>query len=153
MVSVGPATAIDRVADLVCTGLLLSLALTTKVDVPLAVGVPEITPVPAARVSPAGKLPDAIDHAYPGVPPLAAKVCAYAVPSVPAAKEEVEIASCDDLTVSESDADLVWAGFPLSVTLTVNLKVPLAVGVPVIAPLPAPRLSPAGRLPDVIDQA
>ena len=69
------AMVIDRGADLVCTGLPLSLTLTVKVEVPLAVGVPEITPE-LASVSPAGKLPELIDHLYPGVPPLAASVCA-----------------------------------------------------------------------------
>jgi hypothetical protein len=56
------ATAIDSKADLVCTGLPLSLTLTVKLDVPLAVGFPAIKPVPAPSVSPAGRLPDVIDH-------------------------------------------------------------------------------------------
>jgi hypothetical protein len=62
MVNVGPAIAIDSEADLVCTGLPLSLTLTEKLDVPLAVGFPEIKPVPAPSVSPAGKLPEVIDQ-------------------------------------------------------------------------------------------
>jgi hypothetical protein len=49
-------------ADFVWTGLLLSLTLAVKVDIPLTVGVPEIVPVVDARVSPAGRLPDVIDH-------------------------------------------------------------------------------------------
>ena len=48
--------------DLVCTGLPLSLTATVKFDVPLAVGVPEMTPVVAVRVNPAGRPPDVIDH-------------------------------------------------------------------------------------------
>jgi hypothetical protein len=32
------------------------------------------------------------------------------------------------------------------------LKVPFAVGVPDMTPVPAERLSPAGKLPEVIDQ-
>jgi hypothetical protein len=44
-----------------------------KLDVPVAVGVPEITPV-AVRVSPAGSVPLAIDQEYGGVPPVAARV-------------------------------------------------------------------------------
>jgi hypothetical protein len=44
-----------------------------KLKVPLTVGVPEITPL--LRLIPAGKLPELIDHVYPGVPPLACKVC------------------------------------------------------------------------------
>src|SRR5262245_33456827 len=42
--------------------------------VPVAGGVPEITPVLAASVSPAGSAPLAIDHVYGGVPPVAASV-------------------------------------------------------------------------------
>jgi hypothetical protein len=53
---------IEVVADCFCTGLLLSDTDTVKLDVPLVVGVPEITPVADARVSPAGRVPDEIDH-------------------------------------------------------------------------------------------
>ena len=56
------ATTIDIAADLVCTGLPLSLTVAVKFEVPPAVGVPEITPLLAARVNPAGKLPEVIDH-------------------------------------------------------------------------------------------
>ena len=56
------AIAIDVATDFVCTGLPLSLTATVKLKVPLVVGVPEITPLEAARVSPAGKLPALIDH-------------------------------------------------------------------------------------------
>jgi hypothetical protein len=52
-----------RDTDLVCTGLLLSLTFAVKVNVPLAVGVPEITPLPADSVNPAGRLPELIDQA------------------------------------------------------------------------------------------
>ena len=62
MVSAGPATVSDRVVDFVCTGLLLSVTLTVKVNAPLAVGVPDITPSEAARPKPAGKLPEVIDQ-------------------------------------------------------------------------------------------
>jgi hypothetical protein len=66
-------TVIDSCADAVCAGDPLSCAVTVNVDVPLVVGLPEITP-PLDIVSPAGKLPEAIDHVYPGVPPLALRV-------------------------------------------------------------------------------
>ena len=49
------------------------------------------------------------------------------------------------------EADCVWTGLLLSFTVTVKFAVPLAVGLPEIAPLLA-RLSPAGRLPELIDQ-
>jgi hypothetical protein len=41
--------------DFVWTGLPLSLTATVKLNVPLAVGVPEMIPVVAAKVSPAGR--------------------------------------------------------------------------------------------------
>jgi hypothetical protein len=49
------------------------LTATVKVAVPLAVGIPDITPLPES-VRPAGRLPDASDHVYPGVPPDALSV-------------------------------------------------------------------------------
>jgi hypothetical protein len=49
------ATAIDRVTDLVCTGLDESATLKVTLDVPVPVGVPEIRPVEEASVSPAGR--------------------------------------------------------------------------------------------------
>ena len=54
-------TVIDSCADAVCAGDALSFTVTVKVDVPFAVGVPEITP-PLDSDRPAGKLPDASDH-------------------------------------------------------------------------------------------
>jgi hypothetical protein len=59
--SVG-ATTIVADADTDCAGLLLSLTVAVKVEAPLAVGVPEITPVDDAKVRPAGRLPEEIDQ-------------------------------------------------------------------------------------------
>jgi len=60
---------------------------------------------------------------------------------------------CAVATTIEVCADCIWAvGVPLSVTVAVKLKVPLAEGVPEIVPELAARVSPAGRLPAVIDQ-
>jgi hypothetical protein len=54
-------TVIDSLADCVCAGDPLSVTLTANVEVPLAVGVPEITPaLESAR--PAGSFPEASDH-------------------------------------------------------------------------------------------
>lgn len=60
--SVFAATTINKGADLLCTGLPASLTVTIKLEVPLAVGVPEITPVEAANVRPAGRLPEVTDQ-------------------------------------------------------------------------------------------
>jgi hypothetical protein len=56
------AMVMDVAADFVCTGLLLSLTVTVKLKVPVAVGVPEMTPLPPASVNPAGRLPEVIDQ-------------------------------------------------------------------------------------------
>jgi len=56
------AVTIVRAADAVCVGELLSVTVTVKLEVPLAEGVPEITPVDDERASPAGRLPEVIDQ-------------------------------------------------------------------------------------------
>jgi hypothetical protein len=56
------ATTIDIAADFVWTGLLLSLTATVNLNVPLAVGVPEIAPLLADKLRPAGRLPERIDQ-------------------------------------------------------------------------------------------
>ena len=52
-------TTIERAADFVCAGLLASVTVTVKLEVPLVVGVPAIAPA-GDRVSPAGRLPAVI---------------------------------------------------------------------------------------------
>lgn len=63
-----------------------------KFEVPDAVGVPEIAPDEAFRLSPAGREPVLTLHEYGVVPPLACKVAEYAVPTVPLGRDAVEIA-------------------------------------------------------------
>jgi hypothetical protein len=53
---------IVRDTDLVSTGLLLSLTVAVKVNVPPAVGFPEITPLLADSANPAGRLPEVTDQ-------------------------------------------------------------------------------------------
>ena len=53
---------------------LASVTLTVKLLVPVAVGVPEITPVLAANDRPAGNEPELIDQVSGAVPPLLARV-------------------------------------------------------------------------------
>jgi hypothetical protein len=50
------------------------LAVTPNEKLPFPVGFPEITPVDDARLSPAGRLPELIDHVYAPVPPVACNV-------------------------------------------------------------------------------
>ena len=56
------ATVMETAAVCFWVGWLLSLTLTVKANVPLTVGAPEITPLAAARVRPAGRVPDATAH-------------------------------------------------------------------------------------------
>src|SRR5262249_26489393 len=64
---------------------------TVKLEVPVAVGVPEIAPVPGVSVSPAGSVPLASDQVYGGVPPLAPRVALSACVTVPAGTDVVVI--------------------------------------------------------------
>jgi hypothetical protein len=69
----GAAMASEMVADVVWIGLDASLTVTVIGKLPFAVGVPEMRPVLAARLSPAGRPPEVIDHTYGAVPPVAAR--------------------------------------------------------------------------------
>jgi len=61
----------EREAVLVCVDAAESEAETVKLLVSLALGVPEICPVAELRLSPAGRLLDAMDQMYGAVPPVA----------------------------------------------------------------------------------
>ena len=71
---------------------------------------------------------------------------------MPVGKAETVIANAGAVMMIESGIDLVCAGLDASATVAVTLKVPVTVGVPETRPVVAPRLSPAGRLPAVMDQ-
>ena len=60
--STAGAIVIDAATDFTCAGLPLSLTVAVKLNAPLAVGIPEITPLPAFSANPAGRLPELIDH-------------------------------------------------------------------------------------------
>jgi hypothetical protein len=130
----------------------LSFTVAVKLEVPVAVGVPEMVPVVAARVSPAGRLPELIDHVYDGLPPAAVIGAEYATPSVPVGNVPVVIVSGAEAMTNEIVADLVCTGLEESVTVAVTFTVMAAVGVPEIVPVPVASVSPAGRFPDVMDQ-
>jgi hypothetical protein len=61
MASCDEETVIDSDVLAVCAGELESATETVKLELPFAVGVPEITPL-LDIVSPAGRLPEASDH-------------------------------------------------------------------------------------------
>lgn len=56
------AITIENVANLLSTMLPLSVTRAVKMLVPGPVGVPDITPLAALRTSPAGSIPEIIDH-------------------------------------------------------------------------------------------
>jgi hypothetical protein len=66
---------------------------------PLNVGVPEITPLEAIRLSPAGRLPEVIDHVYGVVPAAAVRAAVYGALTTPCGKVAVEIARGDEVLV------------------------------------------------------
>jgi len=65
------ATVKEMLAVAVCCTALESLTMTEIGKLPLAVGVPEMRPVLALRLSPAGRAPEVIDHTKGAVPPVA----------------------------------------------------------------------------------
>jgi hypothetical protein len=69
---VAAATASESGTDWVCTGLDESVTVKVKLAVPVAVGLPEITP--AAKLSPAGSVPEVTDQVYVPLPPVALSV-------------------------------------------------------------------------------
>src|SRR5271167_1235941 len=144
----------DSVA--VCAvGVVESVAFAVNVNEPDAVGVPESVPVDAARLMPAGKAPDLLLQLNGVVPPLAAKVVEYAVPTCPEGTEPVVIVTGETAaaTVMVSDSVAVCAvGVVESVTFTVNVNEPDTVGVPESVPVDAARLMPAGKAPELMLQ-
>jgi len=81
-------------------GPVVSVTVTMKVYVPLTVGVPEIVPAPALRVSPGGKEPPVIAHVQGQVSGAATNTVVYAVPTWPLGKEpgNMDGAACAGLT-------------------------------------------------------
>ena len=85
----------------VCTGLPESVTRAVKLYVPLVVGVPEIVPVPLLSVRPGGSEPLSSDHAYGLVPPVAASVREYWLPTLPFDSDDVVIANVAACTVRD----------------------------------------------------
>ena len=111
------------------------------------VGVPLKTPAEES-VSPAGSAPENTDQLYGVVPPVAANVWLYAVPTVPAGSgDDVVIDSAAGSTVTEN----AFVAVPPPLTWTVKLEAPAAVGVPLKTPA-EDSVSPAGSAPDNTDQ-
>ena len=83
-------TAVATAMDSACVSVRPAESVTVmeKLDVPAAVGVPEIAPFDAT-VSPAGREPLVTAKEYGPVPPVAVTVWEYAVPVVPSVSDGV----------------------------------------------------------------
>jgi hypothetical protein len=147
-----PETANETAADLLTAGLDESLTAKVMGKLPAAVGVPEIRPVLAASATPAGNLPDEIDHVYGAVPSVAVSALEYFTPSVPDGKEVVVIESAFSWITNVVTRVLVRAGLDESLTAIVMPKLPPTVGIPVMVPVLAAKLSPVGSFPALTDQ-
>jgi hypothetical protein len=125
----------------------LSRTWPVKLEVPAALGFPEMTP-PLLNVKPAGSEPALTVQVFPPLPPVAVNVCEYAVPTVPFARLPGETLSGAGFTLMLNG----WLSEPpeLSLTTAVKLDVPVVVGAPVITP-PALIDKPAGRVPGLIE--
>jgi hypothetical protein len=150
IVSTDGATTMEVGADAVCTGLPESFTLTVKLNVPLDVGIPEITPVDSAIDRPLGNWPDETDHVYGPVPPVALTELLYdwfTVPLARMAERTTNVgAATDNVNVALADC----LGELVSVTVTPNVKFPLAAGVPEMTPVEAARETPAGSWPELM---
>jgi hypothetical protein len=123
-----------------------SVTLTVKLGVPVAFGVPERTPAADKLKLTAARLlaPEVTVHVYPVPdPPVAASVCAYAVPTMPAGRVAPVVMLIPLAIVIEIEP--VAVSDPESVTLTEKFCGPGVVGVPEITP-PVERLKPPGSV-------
>ena len=79
-----------------------------KVAVSSVVGVPEMTPVPDARLKPTGKDPDARSQVYGRSPPVASTVSLYENPTYPPGMDVVVMVSA--VNQKEKLAECIRAG-------------------------------------------
>jgi len=115
-----------------------------------AVGVPLSRPVDEFNVKPPGSVPEVSDHVYGMVPPLAANVCEYAVPTWPLDSDNVVIVSVAGAIVSVRLTFVACAGELESVTLNmIAVAFAAAVGVPLISPVDEFTVKPPGNAPEV----
>jgi len=120
-----------------------------KFHPPMAVGVPDISPVEEFRESPVGRLPALIDQVIGGCPPVAASVCEYAWLRYASARLVVVIVSGLRTAVIDSGCVSVAGTYWESVTCTVKFQVPVVVTVPLMTPVEEASVNPGGRLPEM----
>jgi hypothetical protein len=153
----GFTTMLRLAVAVLAVGVSESVTVTVKLEVPAVVGVPDITPVEALRIRPAGKLPVVTAHEYGVMPPVACKVApAYTELTTPTASElevVVTLSGPTEIAILKLALAIFAVGVSESVAVTVKLKVPtnVPVGVPEITPVKAFNDKPTGRLPVVTD--
>jgi len=114
-------------------GTVESVTFTVKLKEPAAVGVPEIVPVAADIVSPAGSPPELMLQLYGAAPPVAPSIVEYTTATCPAGKDVVVI--CTGVTAAvtvilKTFAAVSGVGIVESVTIAVKLNKPDTDGVP-----------------------
>lgn len=120
-----------------------------KLAVPLAVGVPPMTPA-GLNDKPAGSDPPLSVQVNGGAAPAAANVCAYFAETVPGGSVELVVMARP--AVIERENEPVAMSPRLSATCTPKVDVPAVVGMPPICPVAEFSLRPAGRVPVVTVQ-
>ena len=123
------------------------VAVTVKLYAPAVVGVPEMTPVVAFNVSPAGSAPAVTAYVGAGVP-LPTRVVEAALPTVNAGIVPLIVVGATGVAATVPvKVRLVEPA--LLVAVTVKLYGPAVVGVPEMTPVVVFNVSPAGSEPPV----
>ncbi len=78
-----------------------------KLEVPVPVGVPDISPVEAFKLRPDGSEPRVTAHEYEGVPPAASRLALYAAPSVPSGRLAVVTSSAAGVDTEAGYRELI----------------------------------------------
>src|SRR6185295_14426799 len=113
---------------------------TVKLVVPVAVGVPVIVP-PVLRLSPAGRELADSDQVRGAVPPVAAIVWEYTMPTVPPGNKPVVMLGAAAMVI---ERDCVAVAPTLSRTRMGKGNDPAADGVPAMTPVVVFKLKPVG---------
>jgi hypothetical protein len=121
----------------------LSANRTVKGNGPAAEGVPLMTPVDAARLKPAGRVPADTVHVTGEIAPDAARVTEYEEPATALGNVSVVIDGFELTVICKGCVSVSPAP---SSTFTVNGKVPRPVGLPLMVPPPLSK-SPPGSVP------
>ena len=109
-----------RVNALLAVIPLASVTCAVKVNGPVAVGVPEMTPLLDPSANPGGRLPERIDQEYGVTPPVAATVVVYGVFNVPLGIIFVVITGAPGLFAEAVNV----ASTALQLVLALRVKVP-----------------------------